>query len=155
MTTPIGAQKHLVDLLDALVELDYDAIEAYRAAIERLDEVNDKEQFRSFLADHERHVRDLGPFVERLGKQPSKGPDMRKWLTKGRVVIMGLAGTGAVLHAMKANEDETNAAYERATNRSDVPSDVLAVLRRNLADERRHRAWIEARLDQRSHASAT
>jgi len=32
MTTPIGAQKHLVDLLDALVELDYDAIEAYRAA---------------------------------------------------------------------------------------------------------------------------
>jgi uncharacterized protein (TIGR02284 family) len=138
-----------------LLELDYDAIEAYRSAIERLDDVSDKAQLGSFLADHERHVRELTPIVEGMGKRASKGPDIKQWLTKGKVVIMGLAGDNAILLAMKTNEDDTNRAYERATSRNDLPVDVRDVLERNLQDERRHRAWLEARLGAAKAAPAT
>jgi uncharacterized protein (TIGR02284 family) len=139
-------QKDLVSLLDALLELDYDAIEAYRAAIARIDDSDDRTQLASFMADHERHTRDLRPLIVGLGKEPSKGADMKQWLTKGKVIIAGLAGDNAILMAMKTNEDDTNTAYERATARDDLTPDVRVVIERNLGDERRHRAWIEARL---------
>jgi uncharacterized protein (TIGR02284 family) len=155
MTTLVGTQKNLADLLDALLELDYDAIEAYRAALDRIRDPSDKAQLGAFLADHERHVRELTPLVEAAGKTAAKGPDIKQWLTKGKVVILGLAGDHAILLAMKTNEDDTNKAYERATGRSDLPIDVRDVLERNLQDERRHRAWIEARLGARSPAPAT
>lgn len=146
MATMVGTQDKLVDALEALVELDYDAIEAYKAAIDRLDDSDDKEQLRGFLADHQRHVTELTPVVAQLGGNAAKGPDVKRWLTKGKVVILGLAGDKAVLLAMKTNEDDTNTAYERAVARDDLTPDVQRILEKNLADERRHRAWIEARL---------
>ena len=36
MATLVGTQSKLVDCLDALLQLDYDAIEAYEAAIQRI-----------------------------------------------------------------------------------------------------------------------
>jgi uncharacterized protein (TIGR02284 family) len=146
MATLVGTQKSLVDALDALLELDYDAIEAYRAAIDRLDDESDKANLRSFLEDHRRHTTELAPIIVRLGGKPAAGPDVKQWLTKGKVVILGLAGDNAVLLAMKTNEEDTNTAYERVVQRDDLPSDVRPILERNFADERRHKAWIEARL---------
>jgi uncharacterized protein (TIGR02284 family) len=146
MATLVGTQKKLVDALDALLELDYDAIEAYDAAIARLKDASDKAQLGAFMADHERHVAELTALVEGLGRRASKGPDLKRWLTKGKVVILGLAGDHAILLAMKTNEDDTNTAYERVAGRDDLSSEIRAVVARNLDDERRHRAWIEARL---------
>jgi uncharacterized protein (TIGR02284 family) len=154
MTTMVGTQKNLVEALDALLELDYDAIEAYKAAIDRLDDSNDKAQLRSFLADHQRHVSELRPLITRLGGSPSEGPDLKQWLTKGKVVIMGLAGNRAVLLAMKTNEDDTNTAYERVVKRDDLEPAVREILEKNLSDERRHREWIEGRLATGQHAHA-
>jgi uncharacterized protein (TIGR02284 family) len=146
MATLVGTQAKLVDALDALLELDHDAVEAYRAAMDRIDDADDAAQLGTFMADHERHVRELTPIVEGMGKQAAKGPDVKHWLTKGKVVILGLAGDSAVLLAMKTNEDDTNTGYERLIARDDLPADVRNVLERNLGDERRHRAWIEGRL---------
>ena len=47
---------------------------------------------------------------------------------------------------MKTNETDTNVAYERATTNDVVPPTVKELLRQNLADERRHRAWMEEQL---------
>jgi uncharacterized protein (TIGR02284 family) len=146
MATLVGTQKQLADLLKALVELDFDAIEAYRAAIERLDDDAYCSQFEAFASDHERHVMDLSALLEDLGEEPPSGPDMKKVLTKGKVVIAGLISDRAVLMAMKDNEDDTNTAYERATGRDDIPAHMMKVFERNLADERRHRNWIEQQL---------
>jgi len=154
MATLVGTQGHLADALDALLELDYDAIEAYRAAIERVDDPSDKAQLQAFLEDHRRHVRELTPIVAGMGKRAAIGPDIKQWLTKGKVVILGLAGVDAVFLAMRTNEDDTNTAYERIASRDDVPADVRAVVARSLEDERRHRAWIEARLAKQHTAHA-
>jgi uncharacterized protein (TIGR02284 family) len=155
MATLVGLQKDLSSLLDALLELDFDAIEAYRAAIARLDEKEDRATLAEFLADHERHTRELVPLIRSLGKEPSTGPDMKQWLTKGKVVIAALVGDNAILLAMKTNEADTNAAYERAVGRTDLTNEMRRVLEKNFDDEKRHKAWIEARLEAKKVAEAT
>lgn len=154
MATMVGTEKQLDSLLNSLLELDYDAIEAYRAAIARLENADDRKQFATFMADHQRHTRELTPLVSALGREASKGADMKQWLTKGKVIIAGLVGDKAILMAMKTNEDDTNVAYERATQRTDLPTHIRVVIERNLGDERRHRAYIEARLGAAKAAEA-
>lgn len=146
MATMVGTQKDIPSLLNALIELDFDAVEAYDAAIHRLDDAEDKRNFTNFMGDHERHVRELQPLVEQLGAKPAQKADMKQILTKGKVVLAALAGDKAILMAMKANEEDTNTAYERATERDDLSANVRAVLVRNREDERRHLEYIERRL---------
>jgi uncharacterized protein (TIGR02284 family) len=148
MATLVGTQKELGSLLNNLIELDYDAVAAYEAAIERLHNQGYKERLREFLGDHQRHIIDLKPHAARLCEDVASGPDVKQVLTKGKVIIAKLAGDRAILFAMKTNEDDTNTAYERAVNHDAVTPEVLAVLQRNLADERRHRAWIQQCLRQ-------
>jgi uncharacterized protein (TIGR02284 family) len=147
MATMVGKQKDVAALLNALIELDLDAVEAYEAAIDRLDDDSDKASFRAFKADHQRHVTELQPLVQELGEKPADKADVKQILTKGKVVMAGLIGDRLILLAMKTNEDDTNTAYDRAVSRDDVPSHMRAVLMRNRDDERRHRAYIERRLE--------
>ena len=146
MVTTIGTERELLDMLNNLIALDFDAIDAYEAAINRLENATDKAQLRQFMGDHERHTQELGDIVRDLGSTPTMKGDIKSVLTQGKVVLGNLMGDRGILQAMKSNEADTNTAYERAAARDDLPPHVREVLQRNLADERRHRAWIEARL---------
>jgi uncharacterized protein (TIGR02284 family) len=146
MVTTVGTERELLDVLHNLIALDFDAIEAYQAAIKRLDNATDQAQLRQFMGDHQRHTRELGEIVRELGDTPTMQADIKSVLTQGKVVLGNLMGDSGILKAMKTNEDDTNTAYERAVAREDLTPHVRQVLQRNLADERRHRAWIEARL---------
>jgi uncharacterized protein (TIGR02284 family) len=146
MATMVGKQADVKDLLYQLVELDYDAVAAYDAAIARLKDGEAKSELEGFKRDHERHVQEVGDQLRLLGSEPPTGPDVKRVLTQGKVVIAGLMGDRAVLMAMKTNEDDTNTAYERATARADLAPELRALLQRNLEDERRHRGSIERRL---------
>ena len=148
MGTMVAKNEDLTKLMNDLIALDYDAIEAYAAAIERLGTVSDKDQLARFMQDHRQHVIDLSALVRDFGEQPPTEADYKKVLTKGRVVLAGLIDNDAILWAMKSNEDDTNRAYERAVQFQGVPERILAVFQKNLADERRHRDWIEIRLGQ-------
>jgi hypothetical protein len=59
----------------------------------------------------------------------------------------------ALLEALGRNEEGARAAYEDATSLPGLPLDVLAALERNLADQRKHLAWVQRRLDARRNAS--
>ncbi len=146
MATMVAKAKDVAKLLNDLIALDFDAIEAYEAAISRLTMTSDKEQLTTFMVDHQRHTRDLSELVRELGEEPQSKADIKQILTKGRVVIAGLGSDEHVLSAMKSNEDDTNEAYERATRYTGLSDRCLAVLQTNLSDERRHRAWIEQRI---------
>ncbi len=153
MGTMVANVKDIFRLLNHLIELDYDAIEAYKAAIERLSDASDRSELRRFHEDHERHVLDLTVVVRGMGGDAPESGDIKQILTTGRVVIGGLMGDRAVLHAMKSNEDATNLAYERAAARTDLPENVRELLEKNLLDERRHRAWFTARLEKQEATS--
>ncbi len=146
MVTTVGTESNLVDTLNNLIELDYDAIEAYDAAIDRLDSAEYKARLKEFRDDHARHTRDLGAAVKELGGKPAQQGGAKSLLTRGKVMMADLLGDGAILQAMKSNEDDTNTAYERALKHQDIETAAVPVLERGLADERRHRAWIEETL---------
>jgi rubrerythrin len=146
MATMTGLQSDLVSLLKSIIELDYDAIEAYEAAIARLENGDDKAQFSIFLADHRRHVSDLSLLMREMGEEPPAGPDIKGVLTKGKVVLGSLLGDKAILFAMRTNEADTNTAYERAMAREDLSPTMRMAFETNLLDERRHRNWINDRL---------
>lgn len=149
MVTTVGTESNLVDTLNNLIELDYDAIEAYDAAIDRLDSAEYKARLKEFRADHARHTRDLAAAVQELGGKPPQQGGAKSLLTRGKVMMADLLGDGAILQAMKSNEDDTNTAYERAVKAAESTPAAATALQAGLADERRHRAWIEQALSAR------
>lgn len=136
----------IINKLIDVVELDYDAIEAYQAAIERLSDDSYKTKLGEFQRDHERHVRELSEAIKSKGGTPPESGDIKQVLTTGKVVIADLGGDQTILKAMKSNEDETNSKYEEVT-KLEFPENIRRLLEAGLADERRHRAWIESTLE--------
>jgi len=139
----------VVDKLNSLIKLDFDAIEAYEAAIEKIETPTYREQLSRYCDDHLRHVRELSAIVSEYGGTAATGPDIKRLLTKGKVVIADLIGNDqAILTAMYANEEITNKAYEAAlSNLDNVKPETRAQLESNLADERGHRAWLDQQIE--------
>jgi uncharacterized protein (TIGR02284 family) len=143
MVTMVGTEADFLNLLGDLASLDYDAIAAYDSAISRIDSPQFKQQLQQFREDHQRHTVELGSIISQLGGAPPSGAGAKSMLTQGKVVLGSLIGDKAILVAMNSNEDDTNTAYERAVNHKARHASTEEVLRRGLADERRHRAWME------------
>ena len=138
-----GDQAAFNNLVTDLVHLEHDAIAAYDAAIEKLSAPGLKDQVRTFKTDHLQHLDVLGEMGREAGAEvPAKG-DAKKMLTTGKVAVAGLVGDGAILKAMKTNEDQTVAAYERAARHDGARPESVAFFEKALADERRHRDWME------------
>ena len=141
------SNKEACEKLNDLIQLDYDAIEAYDAAIERLDSPAYRAQLQAFRDDHQRHTTDLAAQVRLLGGTPKDHGDFMRVLTKGKVVIGNLAEDHGILTAMNANEKVTNKTYEHVLEKLAGHADLEPLVRRNLEDERRHKAWIESTLE--------
>lgn len=150
MGTMIGTQESLASLLRRLIEREYDAIEAYVVAVEHVDDPAGRRQLSAFLSVHQRHAQELSRQLRALGVEPPDGPDIKQLVTKGRVFFGALLGDRAIFSAMKSNEDDAHAAYERAAARADLPAHLGAVIETHLADERRHRQWIDSWIAQSS-----
>jgi uncharacterized protein (TIGR02284 family) len=145
MATRIGTESDPVKMLEHLMALDYDAIDAYQAAIERLDNDEYASVLVQFKGDHERHVRELGPVITQLGGQPPDGPGAKSFLAAGKVKLANLMGDEAILRAMKTNESDTNTAYEKALAKA--PIEAREVITRGREDERRHLEWLVSTLE--------
>jgi uncharacterized protein (TIGR02284 family) len=152
MVTTVGLNSDFHVVLRNLISLDFDAADAYQAAIDRLENQSFKQKLAEFKEDHLRHTRELSEIVRGLGEEPPTETDAKDLLTKGKVVIAGLMGDRAILMAMKTNEDDTNTAYERAVKHGQATAESRSICERNLADERRHRQWILSVLDERAAA---
>jgi uncharacterized protein (TIGR02284 family) len=146
MVTTVGTEKTVEDLLKDLIQLDHDAAGAYQAAIDRLKDAGFRSALTGFRQDHLRHVDELGALLSGMGREPPKEGDMKAVLAKGKVVLGGLMGDKAILQAMKTNEDDTNTAYDRATEFKDAPAEAQRAFEQARTDERRHRDWIVATL---------
>jgi len=147
MVTTVGTETDIVSLLTDLVQLDFDAADAYQAAIDRLDNPDWRATLTRFREDHIRHTVELGEALRILGAVPPSGGDIKSMLTQGKVVMAGLVGDEAILRAMRTNEADTNTSYERAVQFPDMHAGIRESLEAALADERRHCAWILSQID--------
>ncbi len=143
MVTLAGTQNNEKDLVEALLQLEQNALEAYDETIERLENPAFSQKVAEFRQDHYDHVEKLSQTARALGvKIPEAGA--KSLLTKGKVVIADLVGDdGAILTAMKTNEYETVMAYENACKKDFLSAELRALCEKGLADEKRHRDWMD------------
>src|SRR5512138_375146 len=135
--------------LAALVQLDVDAVLAYDRAVAALGEGLVARELSRFKLDHQRHVLEVSQLLLGMGVSPPEAkPDLKGSILGSLTGLRSRFGTEQALQAMRTNEQLTTSSYARALAKP-FPEDVLAVVRRGDADERRHLTWIEKALDQR------
>lgn len=145
MVTTVGHESDPKKLLHDLIKLEYDAIDAYDAAIERLDDSEAKDALAGFRKDHERHIADLTPHLSGMGGDVPTDSGAKSILTEGKVKVAALIGDSAILAAMATNEVETEAAYRTASERDDIDTKLRDKLQQAMADESRHKKWMKER----------
>lgn len=145
--TTVIDRNTVINEFNKLINLGYDAIAAYDAAIERVISPEYREHLREFKIDHERQTRHLTAYVKRFGGKAATQGDIRRVLSKGIVILGNINHDKGVLEAMKSNENQTNRFYEEALQRLGDEPEVADMLLRNLEDERRHRLWLVSTLD--------
>ncbi|MDR4305034.1 DUF2383 domain-containing protein [Chelatococcus sambhunathii] len=143
MATTVGHESDINKLVQDLLYLEHDAIAAYDSAIDKLDNEAFKSQVASFRDDHYAHVSTLKNMASELGIEAPAEGDMKQMLTTGKVALANLMGDGAILKAMKTNEDDTVTAYDRARQHQDARPESIAFFEKALTDEQRHRTWFE------------
>lgn len=143
MATTVGTGDDLKTVLRDFIYLERDAIAAYDASIPRLDDAGHKAKIEAFKADHERHLQELISAQTKLGGEVPHDTDSKSVLTTGKVALAGIAGESAVLKAMASNEVDTITAYENGARNGTVPADLRPMMERALADEQRHKAWMD------------
>lgn len=143
MVTMVGNESSIEKLVTNLIYLEHDAIAAYESTIERLDDKTLSSQVEAFRQDHLQHLSVLNEMARELGVDAPTGGDMKQMLTTGKIAMADLMGDAAILKAMKTNEDDTVTAYERAANHQDAVPKSKAFFQKALADEQRHRAWMD------------
>ena len=139
----------MIDKLNDLIELDFDAVKAYEKAIEHIDDDEVRDDLELFKLDHERHIRDLTDLVMDLGGTPKTKGDVKGVLLEGMTALRSVTGTMGALRAMRMNEKHTNRVYAKAAELAWAPI-VRELVDRNLLDERRHLIAITAHIERLS-----
>jgi uncharacterized protein (TIGR02284 family) len=146
--------RDVVVLLNRLIQLHYDSIDACKAAVGHVGDPRARQHLAATLEDHRGHVDELAVVVRNLGGEPASPGDLR--LPRPRKRSEGsVQGEQALLERLRRKEEGARTAYEDAASLPGVPLDVLAALERNLADERKHLAWVALRLEMLVETLAT
>ena len=147
MATTIGNESNFEDLVQNLIILEHDAIAAYETAADRLSDSALSSQIETYRQDHLQHLDVLNTMAREAGFDAPQEGDMKQMLTTGKVAMAEMMGDSAILKAMKTNEDDTVTAYERASSHGDARPESRAFFEKALADERRHREWMQSTAD--------
>jgi uncharacterized protein (TIGR02284 family) len=137
--------RETIETLNDLIQLDMDAVQAYRQAIEACDRELIRSKLTEFRGDHERHIQDLSRQVTALGGEPKQERDFTGYIVEGFTAIVSHGDHSALL-AMRGNEELTNKQYKDALEET-LPESARIVVQGNFEDEQRHLAWIKGALD--------
>src|SRR5688572_11747976 len=130
----------LVAQLNDLLQLDYDAIAAYRVTLAELDAPALRAELQRNLDDHERHITELGEHIDQLGGMKMSMPHITGAFKLAVQAAVAMGSDRSVLLAFKANELQSRDKYARAAEH-DFPQHIAMTVRRAAADERRHYDW--------------
>ncbi len=148
VTAARPVDEETVSALNDLIHLDIDAIQAYARALEACEIEEIRDNLTAFMADHERHVRDLRDAVRGLGGEPVAGRDVKGVFIEGFTAIVS-QGDRSALVAMRGNEELTNRRY-KAARKAGLNEAVRPLVEGNYQDEARHLAWIKQTISSRA-----
>lgn len=133
----------IVKGLNDLLQLDHDAIGAYRVAVEKLENRDWAMQISGYLTDHERHLRELTEAIVGMGGTPMNEPHATGPFKQALQGLAAMAGDKGVLMAWRANELQVRSKYDRYASKAVFwPDRVKALIDRNALDEERHYRWV-------------
>lgn len=144
MVTTVGTSSDVTKLIENFILLERDAIAAYDASIERLENPDWKARVAEFREDHVRHLKGLQQMAARHGAPAPAEGDAKQMLTTGKIKMANLAGDGAILKAMSTNESDTVSAYSSACGNDAIPPEDKALFEQGRADEERHKDWMDS-----------
>jgi bacterioferritin (cytochrome b1) len=147
MVTQVGTQKLFIDAMKELLELEYDALEAYKVAVSKIGKEECKKKLHAFLKDHENHITKLKEYLIKYATEIPAGPSSKQWLTKGKVYLGNLIGDRKIIEAMLSNEHDMSVAYENVTQRTDKWSEIISFLDKAYEDEKKHKIGLETILN--------
>lgn len=134
--------KEIANKLSDMIKLDIDAVQAYKQALDNIEEQDIHSEISQFCNDHKRHIRDLTQCIEDLNETPpSLTPDLKGFFIEGFTALRSLTGTEGALKAMQGNEELTNKKYAEALSWK-VPQSIKNILQKNYEDEKRHLTYI-------------
>jgi uncharacterized radical SAM superfamily protein len=139
----VGTQQDFSNALVSLLELEYDTIESYFKAVDKLDTEEYKHKLREFANDHDRHSKELAMLLTLHKVDFTAEADIKQWLTKGKVMLADLIGDKSILFAIFTNEIDANNAYDNLLNRSDIWMDAHGMLVHAKEDIIKHKDWLE------------
>jgi hypothetical protein len=146
MSTWIGTQASLGEMLNSLVELNHDGISAYTAALTRVDREDYRVRMRAMVADLNRQLDALRPHANALTTNVSDSASPKELLTKGRVVFASLMGDEAILGALHKTQQDLTAAYTQAVGFDKNTSDIRALLQAHLQTQTVNTRWFATQL---------
>lgn len=126
-----------------LILLERDATAAYVRIWHRLVDAKLREKIGEFLEVRQRRLAELTRMSFALRSAAPDECAARYYLPTGRIAIDGLKTDGAILNAMRAGEQDTVAAYERASAHPEASVKSRTIFQQSLLAARMHRAWIE------------
>jgi hypothetical protein len=115
--------RQVVGVLNRLIHLEHDAIDACRFAVGGTTDRSARARFAAWTENHRRHVEELSSLVRSLGGEPAPRVLRVSWPSFSQDIV----------HAVHRR---IATAYEDAASQPGIPVDVLAVLERTLAEER-------------------
>lgn len=139
----------ILEGLNDLLQLDHDAIGAYRIAIEKLENRDWAMQISGYLTDHERHVRELNEAIVGLGGTPMNEPHTTGPFKQALQSLGAVGGDRGLLMAWRTNELQVRSKYDRYASKAVFwPDRVKALIDRNALDEERHYRWVVGVLEE-------
>jgi bacterioferritin (cytochrome b1) len=144
MVTLVGTQEDFLDALKEFLELEYNTVETYTAAIDRVDEQAVSEKLKTFRRDHEQLIKNIINWFEQHGQEVSKGPSGKQILDIGAVSISKLLGDKAILKKISQMEEDVKTACERLFDYDDKPQDINNVLNDALSKVEEHDRWLNS-----------
>ena len=115
--------RQVIGVLNRLIHLEHDAIDACRFAVGGTTDLRDRARFVAWTECHRRHVEELRSVVRNLGGEPTPRVLRVSWPSFSQDIVYAL-------HRRMAS------AYAEAASQPGIPVDVAAMLERTLAEER-------------------
>lgn len=133
-----------LELLNELLWLDRELVEAYELALERIESPLHRERIASFTDDHRQHIEELLGVIDELGGVPAEPAAPNGGIADAKQQLRATVGDQAILRMLRTTEDRAHAFCSRVLER--LPESFCALVRRGLNGEHEHRVWLIRRL---------
>ncbi len=134
--------------LSSLHALHMGVMDAYASALERLEDDGLRDHLKICIEDHRFQSDSLKEIIGVMPQPVEIGMDtVTEWYNKGKLMFAELLGDGAMLSAIKDQENDICAAYTAAQETLIGYDGAAEIVNRGIAAAHRHRSWLESAID--------